>query len=198
MLERLNLAASDNQVFSISNETNELLRKFKQVLKDLMNGVPTAYNDLESLLRNSDGQIQEIFSHLPSSVRKVIEKMPDKMTQKFAPEMLALASESADRHNISLDGPATASKLVDFDFKKFVSKPAALAGMLRSVVSFLRTRFPMVLGANVLWSLALSLLLLVLWYCHKRGREVRLQKEAEAETGQRAERHQAEVLTAEA
>lgn len=198
MLERLNLAASDNQVFSISNETNELLRKFKQVLKDLMNGVPTAYNDLESLLRNSDGQIQEIFSHLPSSVRKVIEKMPDKMTQKFAPEMLALASERAGRYNISLDGPATASKLVDFDFKKFVSKPAALAGMLRSVVSFLRTRFPMVLGANVLWSLALSLLLLVLWYFHKRGREVRLQKEAEAETGQRAERHQAEVLTAEA
>ena len=34
-------------------------------------------------------------------------------------------------------------------------KRGALVGMLRSIMAFLRTRFPAVLGLNVLWSLAL-------------------------------------------
>jgi hypothetical protein len=39
--------------------------------------------------------------------------------------------------------------------KELVSKPAALVGMLRSIMAFLRARFPAVMGMNVLWSLAL-------------------------------------------
>ena len=53
-LERLNLAAVNNRVFSVSAETQELLEKFNLIFKDLVNGVPTAYDDLEQLLTNSD------------------------------------------------------------------------------------------------------------------------------------------------
>jgi hypothetical protein len=51
VLERLNLAAANNRVFSISDETQVLPQRFNQVFKDLINGVPTACNDLETLLK---------------------------------------------------------------------------------------------------------------------------------------------------
>jgi len=57
VLERLNLAAVNNRVFSISDETQVLLQRFNRVFKDLINGVPTAYNDLEVLLKNGDRQL---------------------------------------------------------------------------------------------------------------------------------------------
>ena len=46
-------------------------------------------------------------------------------------------------------------------------------------MTFLRTRFPAFAGVNVLWSLALFVLLIMFWYCYKRGKEVRLEKERE-------------------
>lgn len=51
--------------------------------------------------------------------------------------------------------------------------------ILRSIVTFLKTRFPLLAGTNALMSMGLSVLMLLLWYCHKRGKEVRLQREAE-------------------
>jgi hypothetical protein len=41
----------------------------------------------------------------------------------------------------------------------------------------LKVRWPAFMGTNVIWSLALFLLLFVLWYCHKRGKEERLERE---------------------
>jgi hypothetical protein len=43
VLEKLNLAAVNNRVFFISDKTQEILQKFDQIIKDLINGVPTAY-----------------------------------------------------------------------------------------------------------------------------------------------------------
>lgn len=39
--------------------------------------------------------------------------------------------------------------------KDLVTKPGAIAGMLRAIMNFLKLRFPAFLGMNVLWSLAL-------------------------------------------
>ncbi|EGC43519.1 conserved hypothetical protein [Histoplasma capsulatum var. duboisii H88] len=183
VLERLNLSAVNNRVFSISDDTQSILKKFNLILKDLINGVPTAYHDLESLLTNEDGQLQKSFNHLPGFLQKLIEQLPDKVTEKFAPEFLAMAAEKAGKSGISLEeATTTAEKAKKMglripSLKELVGKPAAIAGMLRSIVSFLQARFPALMGMNVLMSLALFILLFVLWYCHKRGREVRLEKE---------------------
>ncbi|PWY92064.1 hypothetical protein BO70DRAFT_357215 [Aspergillus heteromorphus CBS 117.55] len=183
ILERLNLAAENNRVFSISDDTRELLRKFTLIFKDLINGVPTAYHDLEMLLKNGNKQLQSTYSTLPKFIQSLIEKLPERWTETLAPEVLAAATEKAGRSGINVDNvgkaAATASKMGIKvpTLKELVGKPAALGGMLRSIMAFLRARFPAVLGMNVLWSLGLFILLFVLWYCHKRGREVRLENE---------------------
>ncbi|PGH07109.1 hypothetical protein AJ80_08046 [Polytolypa hystricis UAMH7299] len=169
VLESLNLAAVNNRVFSFSDETQELLRKFKLIFKDLINGVPTAYNDLEKLLTNGDGQLQKSFDSMPTFLKKLVEHLPDKVTEHLTPELLAAAAEKTESgKKLGLKVPS---------LKEMVAKPAALAGLLRSIIAFLRTKFPAVMGMNVLWSLALFVLLFVLWYCYKRGRDVRLEKE---------------------
>lgn len=81
--------------------------------------------------------------------------------------------------------------------KELIAKPGLVMGLLKSVVNILKTRFPMLLGANAALSMALfgmlgscaplcggnsnidAVVLLVLWYCYKRGKEVRLEKEKE-------------------
>ena len=161
VLERLNLAAVNNRVFSISDETQELLQKFNQIFKDLVNGVPTAYDDLESLLTNGDRQLQRTFSNLPSFLQKLIETLPAKMTQGFAPEIIAAAAERAERSGVNMQTAgkaAAAAKKMGFktpSLKDMIGKPGAVATMMRSIIGFLRARFPAFLGMNVLWSLAL-------------------------------------------
>ncbi|KAJ9660169.1 hypothetical protein H2198_002675 [Neophaeococcomyces mojaviensis] len=182
VLDQLNLAAVNNRVFSISDETQELLQSFNQVLKDLINGVPTAYRDLESLLTNGDKQIQKTYNSLPSFLQRLVEKLPETMTKGIAPEMMAAAAERASSYGINLDktgkAAGAASKFIKTpSLKDLVGKPGAVTSMLRSIMQFLRTRFPAFAGINVLWSMALFLLLIVFWYCHKRGKEVRLEKE---------------------
>ncbi|KAL4810000.1 hypothetical protein BDV18DRAFT_130090 [Aspergillus unguis] len=183
ILDKLNLAADNNRVFSISDETQELLRKFKLIFKDLINGVPTAYHDLEMLLTNGNRQLQDTYSNLPGFLQKLIEKLPERWTESLAPEMIAVAAERASKSGVNVENVGKAAAAANKmgiqvpSLKELVGKPAAIVGMLRSIMAFLRARFPAVLGMNVLWSLALFILLFVLWYCHKRGREVRLENE---------------------
>jgi len=182
VLDNLNLAAVDNRVFSISAETQELLQRFNQVLKDLMNGVPTAYHDLESLLSNGDKQLQSTYNSMPSWLQRLVEKLPETMTKGIAPEIMAAAAERASSYGVNLEksGKAAGTAARFFktpSLKDLVGKPGAVTGMLRSIMTYLRTRFPAFAGINVLWSLALFLLLMVFWYCYKRGREARLENE---------------------
>jgi hypothetical protein len=164
MLERLNLAAVNNRVFSISDETQELLQKFNLVFKDLINGVPTAYDDLEKLLTNSDRQLQSTFNSLPSFLQKLIERLPETMTKGFAPEIMAAAAERAGKSGVNMENAgkaAAAAKKMGFktpsvpSLKDLVGKPTAVTATLRSIMNYLRTRFPAFMGVNVLWSLAM-------------------------------------------
>ncbi|KAL9127958.1 MAG: hypothetical protein Q9217_003271 [Psora testacea] len=182
VLDQLNLAAVNNRVFSVSKESQELLHKFTLVLKDLVNGVPTAYGDLESLLTNSEDQLQRSYSHLPPWLQKLVEQLPSKMTKSIGPEMLAAAAEKHGMNpkysKMAASGAEKAGLTVKVpSLKDLVMKPGAVAGMLKAIMNFLKLRFPAFLGMNVLYSLALFVLLFVFWYCHKRGREVRLEKE---------------------
>ena len=160
VLDKLDLAAVNNRVFSVSDETQELLQKFNQVFKDLVNGVPTAYDDLESLLTNGDRQLQKTFNSLPGFLQKLIEKLPETMTKGMAPEMMAAAAERASRSGINMEkagkAAGAASKFMKPpSLKDLTGKPAAVAATLRSIITYLRARFPAFMGMNVLWSLAM-------------------------------------------
>lgn len=158
VLERLNLAAINNRVFSISDETQQLLQQFNLVFKDLINGVPTAYGDLEKLLTNGDRQLQKTFSSLPGFMQKLIEQLPRMMTQGLAPEIMAAAAERSGVNMENVGKATAAAKKFGFKtpaLKDLIGKPGAVAGMMRTVMTYLRARFPAFLGLNVLWSLAM-------------------------------------------
>lgn len=115
------------QVELLHHPLTRLIR-FTLVLKDLVNGVPTAYNDLESLLTNSENQLQRSYQHLPPFLQKLIEQLPSKMTQSIAPEMLAAAAEKQGLHSKYTDQAAHAAgkmglKVKVPSLKDLVTKP---------------------------------------------------------------------------
>jgi len=172
-LDGLNLAAEGGRAFSISPATAQLLDRFTQILKDLVNGVPTAYNDLVELLESSSKTLEETFNSLPNFLQNMIKTFPKKVQANVTPELLRTAAAAA---------PATAAKVERLSsipsLKEMVTKPGLLMGMLKSIINLLKTRFPMALGgANLAISMGLFVVLFVLWYCHKRGREERLGRE---------------------
>ncbi|KAF4344606.1 RING-like domain protein [Fusarium beomiforme] len=182
VLDRLNLQAKNNKIVSLSNESSELLSRFTQVFKDLANGVPTAYGDLASLVEDRDGAINRGFEKLPSSLKKLVTQLPDKLTSSLAPELLAAAAESQGLKANTEKGvkDAAIDLLKPSNLTDLVTKPGAVVGMLKAIVNALKVRWPAFIGTNVIWSVALFLLMFVLWYCHKRGREVRLEREKSA------------------
>lgn len=187
VLEDLNLAARNNKAFALSADSNELVRKFTLVLKDLVNGVPTAVNDLTSLLDDRDGVLSKNYEKLPSSLKKLVTQLPDKLSESLAPEILAAAAgaQGISAEEAKKGGIKGAAKrmLIPKNLKELVTKPGAVVSMLKGIMNALKLRWPAFMGTNVIWSLALFLLLFVLWYCHKRGREVRLDKEGKEKVG---------------
>ena len=125
-----------------------------------MNGVPTAYGDLESLLTNSEDQIQRSYAHLPPWLQKLVEQLPSKMTKSIGPEVLAAAAEKHGLNSkyANMAGSAASKaglKIKVPSLKDLVTKPGAVAAMLKAIMNFLKVRFPAFLGMNVLYSLAL-------------------------------------------
>ena len=187
VLDDLDLSAKNNRAFSLSTESADMARRFTQVLKDLVNGVPTAYGDLTALLDDRDGVLARTFDKLPNSLKKLVAQLPEKLTSSLAPELLAVAAEAQglSAEEGAKGGLKGAAKkfLTPANLHDLVTKPGALVGLLKGIVNALKTRFPAFVGTNVLWSLAVFLLMSMLWYCYKRGREVRLEREASEAEG---------------
>ena len=213
MLDQLNLAAVDNRVFSFSEESQKLLEAFKLVLKDIVNGVPTAYDDLVKLLTDSESQLQKIYADLPPWLQTLIKSLPAKMTSFMGPEVLAASAEKPSVGAQSSSAGSNAKKGRLPSLKKMISQRGTIAATLQSILQFLKFRFPsFMLGTNVLLSLSifrksdfislqspfnieltleinvsanlLKVLLFVFWYLHKRGRETRLAREAGLKEGE--------------
>ncbi|POS79278.1 hypothetical protein DHEL01_v202339 [Diaporthe helianthi] len=194
VLDDLNLSARNNKTFSLSKESAEIVGLFTVVLQDLVNGVPTATNDLKKLFDDHDGTLAKNYEKLPKSMQKMVTTLPNKLTGALAPELLAVAAESQGLKGD--DAPKGGIKdqamklLVPKNISELVTKPSAIVGMLKAIMNFLKVRWPAFIGTNAIWSIALFLLMFVLWYCHKRGREVRLEREKSAgavEAGSRIE-----------
>ncbi|CAD6498790.1 BgTH12-04450 [Blumeria graminis f. sp. triticale] len=171
VLEDLNLSVSNNKAFFLSSVSTELIRNFTIVLKDLINGVPAAYGDLENLLETSHSTLSSAFEDLPSFIKVLVKKMPGKLDKRLSPELLGTASMV----------PNLVSKGEAFDLKSLVTNSGTLVTLLRMVFNTLKLRWPAFMGTNILLSLSLFVLLFILWYCHKRGKEERQKREAECE-----------------
>lgn len=183
ILDRLNLSSINNRVVGVSHDTQKLLERFNQVLKDIVNGVPTAYDDLEKLLTERQGQLDKLYGTLPSWIQSLVKVVPVKVYAALAPQVAAAmqaddkrkAEEAADEK----DGKKKKKRSYVPSLKSLVGQKGAVAGMLRSIIGFLEARFPALLaGTNIIVSLAVFILLFVFWYCHKRGKETRLAREA--------------------
>jgi hypothetical protein len=158
-LDQLNLSAVNNRVFSFSKESEELMDKFKLVLKDIVNGVPTAYDDLEKLLTGSEEQLKKMFGALPPFLQTMVKSLPAKMTTALGPELLAAQADKPGfdaKQYAKTSAKNYAKKQAKIpSLKNLVSAQGAVATMLRSILNFLKLRFPLaVTGTNVLMSLA--------------------------------------------
>lgn len=160
VLDDLNLSAWNNTAFSLSAESTELVRRFTLILKDLVNGVPTAVNDLTSLLDDPDGKLAKNYEKLPKSMKKLVTQLPQKLSTTLAPELLAVAAEAqglANPDSKDKGGLKGAAKrlLLPKNLADMVTKPGAIVGMLRGIMNALKMRWPAFIGTNVIWSVAL-------------------------------------------
>ena len=187
ILSKLHLSAVNNRVFSLSKDSEKLFDEFKLVLKDIVNGVPTAYDDLEKLLTRRSGQLDKIYNSMPPFLQTLVKSLPTKMFSAMGPEVAAAAAATAATFGTSSGGPSTASANASKTRKKrsyipslrsLVSERGAVLAMLRSILSFLTLRFPAIIGGTTMFmSLSVFLLLFVFWYLHKRGKATRLGRE---------------------
>lgn len=165
ILDDLNLSAVNNRVFSFSKESEELFNKFKLVLKDIIAGGPTAYNDLEKLFTEYETTLKKMYENLPPFLQNMVKSLPAKMTAALGPEVLAAASEKpgfdAKQKQTWQDGAKSYAKKKAKQkaripsLKSLLSTEGAVATMLRSILNFLKLRFPAIMtGTNVVMSLA--------------------------------------------
>ena len=162
-------ATSGSTAFSLSRETSELLRRFTQVLRDLAEGVPTAYGDLTSLVEDRDGVIERAYGRLPRGLKKLVAQLPDQLSAKLAPELLAVAAEAQGLSTAEAEGAAGAADgsggggglkgaakrfMTPANLQELITKPGAVASLLKGIVNALKARWPAFIGTNVLWSVA--------------------------------------------
>ncbi|KAK5117976.1 hypothetical protein LTR62_004020 [Meristemomyces frigidus] len=202
LLDNLNMSSINNRVFAFSGETQKIYERFAQVLKDTLNGAPTAYEDMDKLMKDAGPTLEKQFQSMPPFVQTLVKSLPAKLGTTLGPELLAAASTKPDddlktkmtsaSKQSSSGGEASSSTSAGKEgaqqqkkkrkipgLKGLISEQGAVASILRSVVNFLKFRFPFLASTtNVVMSLAVFILMFVFWYSHKRGKEVRLAQEA--------------------
>lgn len=159
VLDDLNLAARNNKTFSISKDSQDLVGQFTMVLKDLVNGVPTAATDLKHLLDDHDGTLARNYEKLPGSMKKLVTNLPTKLTNSIAPELLSVAAASQGLEHDKAAGGGIKDQamklLIPKNMSELVTKPSAIVGMLKAIMNALKLRWPAFIGTNVIWSVAL-------------------------------------------
>lgn len=168
LLDNLNMASINNTVFAVSSETHKIYERFALVLKDTINGGPTAYEDMEKLMKDAGPTLEKQFNSMPPFVQTLVKSLPAKLgTMTIGPELYAAASGKPG-HDMKTkldakDKTAESSKETDDKKKKrripglksLISKEGAVATILRNTVQFLTTRFPFLASTtNVVMSLS--------------------------------------------
>lgn len=170
LLDRLHMSSINNRVFAFSKESQKVYESFTIVLKDMINGAPTAYDDMEKLLRENEGQLGKMFGTMPPFVQTLVKSLPAKLGTSLGPEFLAAASNqpgndmkarmaAASKTAPTMPEPAPSAdgqkKTMVPSVKKLMKEQGAVTGILKSIVNFLQVRFPLLMtGTNVVMSLA--------------------------------------------
>lgn len=182
LLDHLDMSAINNRVFAFSGETQKIYVRFSEILRDTMSGGPTAYEDMEKLMKDAGPQLEKQFKSMPPFVQTLVKSLPAKLGTTLGPELLAAASEkpggdmqarmkAASEKRSEAGGDVGISSTPDIaekdgeggqkkkrripGLKGLVSEQGAVAGILRNVVGFLQTRFPFLASTtNVVMSLA--------------------------------------------
>ena len=172
LLDNLSLSSINNRVFSFSAESQKYYDRFTQVLKDTLNGAPTAYEDMDKLMRDAGPTLEKNFANMPPFVQTLVKSLPAKLGASLGPELMAAASSKPGndmkaRMEAGEKGgeAAGASTSANTDQKKkkrripglksLTSSNGVVASILRNIVNFLQVRFPFLVSTtNVVMSLA--------------------------------------------
>lgn len=178
LLDNLSLSSINNRVFSFSEESQKYYDRFTQVLKDTLNGAPTAYEDMDKLMKDAGPTLERNFASMPPFVQTLVKSLPAKLGTTLGPEILAASSEkpgndmqkrmaAAEKAKASGGDPSIQTKEEETKdgqqkkkrkipgLKSLMSGEGMVASMLRNVVNFLQVRFPFLASTtNVVLSLA--------------------------------------------
>lgn len=153
VLNRLSLSTAHSRTLSLSKESRELVQRFNLILKDIVNGAPTAYDDLVQLFDSSEDHLEKSYRHLPPHLQKLVKTLPKKLSKDIVPELLAggAAAEVASKEHAG--GKAKNSAVQMPNLKDLIIKQGAISALLKSVMNVLKLRFPAFMGTSALWSL---------------------------------------------
>jgi len=174
LLDNLSLSSINNRVFSFSAESQKYYDRFTQVLKDTLNGAPTAYEDMDKLMKEAGPTLEKHFESMPPFVQTLVKSLPAKLGASLGPELMAAASQKpgndmkarmeasskasasaqASDASGSKDGQQKKKRRIP-GLKSLTSSNGVVASILRNIVNFLQVRFPFLVSTtNVVMSLA--------------------------------------------
>lgn len=180
LLDNLHLSNINNRVFSFSDESRKFYERFTLVLKDVINGAPSAYDDMEKLMKDAGPTLEKQFNSMPPFVQTLVKALPAKLGTTLGPELMAAASEKpghdgkarmeAASKQANKGGDPSIQPADDKEgdaqqkkkqkktipgLKGLVGEQGMAATILRNIVTFLQTRFPFLMTTtNVVMSLA--------------------------------------------
>ncbi|KAL2158601.1 hypothetical protein VTH06DRAFT_4083 [Thermothelomyces fergusii] len=157
-------------------KTRAPLQRSVVVLRDILRGALAAVDDLAALPDGCNKALKRGFEKLPPWLRGLVVRLRGKLAGQL-PEMLAAGAQA---HGVKKEHAARLRRFASLQtVKDLAVAPAVVRSLLWAIVNALRTPWPVFLGTSLLWSSAV-VLLSVLWYFYKRGKEEREKLEKEA------------------
>ncbi|KAF8757155.1 hypothetical protein RHS01_03703 [Rhizoctonia solani] len=153
VLDSLNMQAGQQGIAFTTPDTKALLQQFTQIIKDLVNGVPTAYNDLIEVRPSLTVGLASFFV---SEINPVATtwNTPDVFAAMTA---AAAAPTTGDQSQAETAPKSSAGPGSKFNPMSFFTKTNPKTGTKsRTLPGPGQTRFPLLAGTNALMSMGIS------------------------------------------
>ena len=134
------------------------MEQFVQILKDIINGVPSAYDDLDKLFREHEGRFDKLFGSLPPYLQSLVIGLPGQLWASFGSDVASSMSskKAAAKETRSASSTSTTSRMRGVPtLKSLLTQRGAVVTALRSIFEYLELHFPAFMtGSNILMSFA--------------------------------------------